>query len=55
VGRTTGLDAVEKNTSCNFINISLYTRAIRKLNSDELITKQAMRKKNVLYKKYVHT
>jgi hypothetical protein len=34
----------------------LNTRAVRKVTSDELLTKQRMRKrKYILYKKYVHT
>jgi hypothetical protein len=32
-----------------------HMRAIRKVTSGELLTKQAMRNKIIIYKKYVHT
>jgi hypothetical protein len=39
-----------------YIQVYAVTRAIQKVISGELLTKQAMRKKNIiLYKRYAHT
>jgi hypothetical protein len=37
------------------VNSSYCTRAIRKVTSDELLTKQTMRKNVIIYKEYLHT
>jgi hypothetical protein len=57
-----GLESAERNV--NFVWLDkqkqLYsvkwecTRAIRKVTSGELLTKQTVRKKIIMYKKYVH-
>jgi hypothetical protein len=48
-------NAFIKHQQKMFQHLKVSTRAIQKVTSGELLTKQAMRETNIIYKNYVHT